>query len=458
MKTRIVAPLGAVALAALTISSAVAADWPLFNGDAGRSGVVRGESMITPLSVHRLHRVWEIKLDSSSETSPVAAGGRLYVTTRAGVTYAIEESNGEIDWRFSTHGPGYTTAAPAVDASAGVVYVPALDGFIHELSLSTGTESTGQGFPVRLTFQPDLDKDASPFNLSTGHLYAVTSAYLGDIGNFEGHLAVIRLRDGRERVVNAECANVKVLLRRGQCPDIQGGIWARAGAVIDPDPSMGGRVYVTTGNGKMNAFHGGNGYGDAVIAVSSDGAAILDFYTPSNFKQLDTDDMDLGSTAPVMLPRQPRSGTPLLAVQGGKDGVLHLLNRKHLGGVGGALQDYPIGEGVYSAPAVWTDPHGSTWVFVGTASAMRGLRILTDASGSSTIRAGWMVGVGGTSPVIANGLVFVAASGTLRALDALTGSLRWQTSIGAIHWQSPIVIDGRVFISDESGRLTAFGL
>lgn len=38
-----------------------------------------------------------------------------------------------------------------------------------------------------------------------------------------------------------------------------------------------------------------------------------DGYTPPNYQQLDDSDLDLGGTAPVMLPRQPASRTPLMA-------------------------------------------------------------------------------------------------------------------------------------------------
>jgi outer membrane protein assembly factor BamB len=167
--------------------------------------------------------------------------------------------------------------------------------------------------------------------------------------------------------------------------------------------------------------------------------------------------MDIGSTAPVMLPPQPKSRTPLLAVQGGKDGVLRLLNRRRLGGVGGELQDVG-GDGLYSTPAVWTDSKGTTWIFEGTESSVRALRVETDAQGRTTLVSAWKSPVAATSPVVANGVVFIAGDDNVRALDARNGGVLWTQPIGGIHWQSPTVVNGMVYISDESSKLVAFGL
>jgi hypothetical protein len=57
------------------------------------------------------------------------------------------------------------------------------------------------------------------------------------------------------------------------------------------------------------------------------------FFAPSNWMQLDNDDLDLGGVTP--LPLTLPGGEMLLAL--GKDGNAYLLNRRNLGGVGGAI-------------------------------------------------------------------------------------------------------------------------
>ena len=53
----------------------------------------------------------------------------------------------------------------------------------------------------------------------------------------------------------------------------------------------------------------------------------------------------------------------------------------------------------------------------------------------------------GTSPLVANGVLFIARSGLISALDPASGSTLWSSSqIGSIHWQSPVVANGVVYI------------
>jgi hypothetical protein len=54
---------------------------------------------------------------------------------------------------------------------------------------------------------------------------------------------------------------------------------------------------------------------------------------------------------------------------------------------------------------------------------------------------------------------------TFHTLDPSTGRRLWSSdqesaggSIGGIHWESPMVVNGRLYISDESGAMTAYGL
>lgn len=71
----------------------------------------------------------------------------------------------------------------------------------------------------------------------------------------------------------------------------------------------------------------------------------------------------------------------------------------------------------------------------------------------------------GTSPVVANGIVFVAFNGAIVALDAFHGTELWSSAtrsagktIGNVHWESPIVVIGWVYCSDHNGDLTAYAL
>ena len=62
-----------------------------------------------------------------------------------------------------------------------------------------------------------------------------------------------------------------------------------------------------------------------------------------------------------------------------------------------------------------------------------------------------------TSPVVANGMVFYVGGGGIKALDPTSGTqLFSDSSPGGIHWESPIVIEGRLYVTDESANLWAY--
>jgi outer membrane protein assembly factor BamB len=460
---------------AVALPCSAAADWPMFDHDSARSGFNAGDTVITLANVGQLHRRWVANFDAAGDGAPIlvsnvsttasASHPMLYQETLAGTTYAINAHTGAIVWKHTTQGPNITTGMPAADPSGQWIYAPGVDGHVHKLDATTGTEFHGGGFPLRVTWSPQIEKDGTGLNVANGYLYATTGGYVGDFGQYDGHVVTLNLHTGQVHVVNSLCYNIHKLIRTpGDCSQARSGIWARAGAVVDPDPSMGGRIYASTGNGNFDANTGGQDYGDTALAISADGSAILDSFTPTNFQQLDSEDLDLGSTAPAMLPRQSTSNTPLMAVQGGKDGILKLLNRQHLGGVGGELQDVTLSGGFLTAPAIWTDHNGTTWIFIGAEFNVYGFQLVT-VNGTSSLQGIWSQSVRGTSPVVVNGIVFAAMGGAVNAFDATNGTMVWSSaqhsaggSIGNVHWESPIVVRGWLYCSDELGHLTAYSL
>ena len=140
-------------------------------------------------------------------------------------------------------------------------------------------------------------------------------------------------------------------------------MWSRAGPVVDPDSSMGGAVFGATGNGDYNPSSGD--YGDSILELKPDMSALLGYWAPSDALTLQEEDLDLGSTSPALIPRQETSSTPLMAVQGGKDDILRLVDRSNLTGAGALLQTISLDAKVYSAPAVYVAPSGVVYVYVG---------------------------------------------------------------------------------------------
>lgn len=468
----------ALLVAASTATAVRAEDWPLFGHDSARTGVDAGGTIINPSNVHRLRMRWQISLSTVADSTPifierVQIRGRvrpmLFQTDKSGMTYGIDASTGRIRWRFRTYGTNITTSTPAADPSGTSIYVPGIDGTVHKLDASTGRELRAPGFPARITRMIQTEKDASALNLANGFLYATTSGYLGDTPPYIGHVVSVRLSDGATHVFNSLCSTLTTLPEPNSCPASDSGIWGRGGAVVDPDPSMRGEVYATTGNGEFDVRDGGHDYGDSIVALSADATRFLGHYTPRDYAQLDSGDVDMGSTSPVVLPRQPSSRTPLMIAQGGKDAILRLVNRAPLPGIAQELQEISLPSGLFSTPAVWTEGN-STWLFVGLPQAVDAYVLVTDAAGDSRLRGVWRSHAGstggeGTSPVVSNGVVFVAFDNQIVALNARNGRTLWTSaqrsalrSIGPVHWQSPIVVDGWVYCSDENGHLAAYSL
>jgi outer membrane protein assembly factor BamB len=463
-------------------------NWPRFGFDAAASRVNPGERLITPQTVAGLHELWRTKLPDTADSSPALLralpfpDGRLhdvlYLTTKSGSLVALDAATGARLWVRTnpTFDPNkITTSSPLADPVNRVVYSYGLEGKVHKYDAATGKEIQGNGWPVAVTTMKDTEKESSALNAANGFLYITTASFAGDAPPYQGHVVIVNLLQGTQLVFNTLCADRRHLLAPGECRKNGAGIWARSGVVVDP---VTGNIFFATGNGPYDADQGGNDWGDSVLEMTGDGTDLIDSYTPANPNSLNDQDLDIGSAAPALLPVIPGSATPSLAVQASKEGVLRLLNREDLSGqggpghIGGELQtlDAPSHCPVLTQPAVWTDPaQGDIWVFVTNFCAMSGYKVSTSPAGVTTLKQIWSVDVGASSPIVAGGVLFAASTdphvSAVLALDPRSGHQLWSSasptaggSIGAIHWESPIAVRGRLYCADDTGQVVAYGL
>jgi outer membrane protein assembly factor BamB len=478
------APVLAALLALASVPAAAQqAAWPQFDFNPQHGGATDQEATIHPGNVATLHSLYHVALPAIADGAPAflpavqtASGVKdlLFLTTKDGRILAVDAADGSTVWaKQPATGPRYTTSSPAIDPGRQFVYAYGLDGKVRKYAVADGAEVTTGGWPETTTLKPDVEKGSSALSIATaqnGHtyLYVTNGGYPGDAGDYQGHVTAIDLASGAQRVFNAACSDQTVhFVENGtpDCPHVQTAIWARAGAVYDASLD---RLFMATGNGDYDGNAGGHEWGDSVFAIHPDGTGSgglpVDAYTPAEFQTLQNADADLGSTAPAILPAPPGSNVAHLGLQSGKDAKLRLLNLANLSGAGGPghtggeLQkiDVPQGGQVLTAPAVWVDPTtGHTWAFVANGSGIAGLE-LTVSGGVPSLISRWSKGPGGSSPVVANGMVFYAGSGAVKALDPKTGTQLWTAAIGGTHWESPIVAAGRLFVTDESSQLWAF--
>ena len=64
----------------------------------------------------------------------------------------------------------------------------------------------------------------------------------------------------------------------------------------------------------------------------------------------------------------------------------------------------------------------------------------------------WSNGNGGTSPVVAGSLLYVAGSGSINVYVSTSGKLVATLPSGSVHWQSPVVAGGVVVMPEGNAN------
>jgi len=404
-----------------------------------------------------------------------ADGSRLWTTSLGSPVPLFQLPCGDID-------PLGVTGTPVIDADARVIYVDAMstpDGgatkqhLIFALSLDDG--STLSGWPLNVsgirhgaaTFEASVQNQRGALLLNSGVLYVPYGGHYGDCGNYHGWVVAVPVDNPAGATAWATTARA-------------GGIWGPGGIATD-----GQALFAATGN----TFGATTWMGGEAIVRLGPGATFTgeaaDFFTPSNWPALDDGDVDLGGSGPVLID-VPGATPSQLAVALGKNGVAYLLDRNHLGGVG--TGDGSSGEGLQSqlvsngqiinAAAAYTAASGTYVVFntngqgvgcPGAAGDLVALKI--GASAPPTIAVAWCAdNQGRGSPIVtttdgtSEPLVWTVGSevtNRLHAFNGETGELIFagggrneQMSL-VRHFQTPIAVDGRIFVAADK-QLYAF--
>jgi len=451
--------IGGLAAAALIITSAgprpAAApsghDWTRFGWDAGRSNAATDPTGITRNSLARLEKQ-QVRLEGTVDASPiylsrVSVNDALYdvffVTTSYGKTIAIDADAGSLLWTYTpanydSWAATYqiTNATPVADPTREFIYAASPDGYIQKLSVADGQVV----WRTAITMLPQRERIVSPLNLFKTFVVATTASYL-DAPPYQGRVILLDRENGRlVKIWNSLCSHRTDLFNPSDCAESGAAIWGRAGAVVDLSTS---HLLVATGNGVWN---GRTYWGDAVVELD-EGLNVVGSYTPRDTNALDDEDLDVGSTSPVLL-----GGDAIL--QGGKDAKLRLLSTAQMRNNtpaqrGGERQvvNTPSGNGLFTAPAVM---HTTNTILVfaaddyGTAAWSFHDERLHDL---------WRNRNPGTSPVVAGGLLYVYdPRGGLDVYEPRTGEQLATLDCAGGHWNSPIIADGRIALPEGSAN------
>jgi hypothetical protein len=433
----------------------------------------------------------------------VGGNGTYYVADDWNDIYAIDETTGDVVWSklplaeaagqagsgCGNISPVGVTGTPIIDLASRTMYLSAAIGIasgiqshqIYALSIDDGT--TVPGWPINVdnlksappssvTFNPPPQEERSALALVNGYLYVPYGGEEGDCGDYHGWIVSVPVADPAKVTAYAT-------------PAAKGGLWAVGGMASD-----GTDMFATTSNGESGGLTWENAESEAVMRFTNgtafDPANTMNFFTPSNWQAMDDGDLDLGGCGPIVVD-VPGATPSALIVQASKTGVVHLLNRANLGGIG--TGNGTTGEGLYSqqvapgggnsgfrsAGAAFTTPTGTYVVFYssggngmtcpGPAGALMALKInvtspptfttvwcaptsgagspivtTTDAAGDNAIV--WVVGAEGTnelygwdaeaSVIAKNGIAIFNGSGT--GMDTVR------------HFNTPIDVKGRIIV------------
>ena len=148
-----------------------------------------------------------------------------------------------------------------------------------------------------------------------------------------------------------------------------GGIWMSGTGPLADDA---GNIYLATSNGDFNPAK--NQYANSLLKLrlNENKLEVADSFTPCNQSYLNHEDMDMGSSAPLLLPGD-------LILGGGKFGTLYLMSREKFGGYAAAggiwrsdcadtdrvLQKIDVNRGhIHGTPIYWNGPDAKQWVYV----------------------------------------------------------------------------------------------
>jgi hypothetical protein len=237
---------------------------------------------------------------------PKTGAGVLIVATEEDKVYAFDEKTAAQIWMRALGepivdfaAPGSAAAisgrsAPVIDKARATLYLEAMvmrdshpRRVMFALSLADGSDDPGWPVDVATAlggnFDPMVQNRRGALALFGGRVFVPYGGFAGDCGVYHG------LVIGFSTAEPGKAARFSTRARGG-------GIWGQGGVTGD-----GKSLFVATGN-TMLAKEWGDG--EAVLRFGPDLArpvAERDYFAPSDWKDLDAHDLDLGGAAPIPL-------------------------------------------------------------------------------------------------------------------------------------------------------------
>lgn len=454
----------------------------------------------------------ELWKDDLIDTDHGGLGGET--TVPAGTTgYFVGQGYGDITPEVGV------TGTPVIDPRTDTLYVVSKSVIysagaryyqrLHAIDLATGAERPGSPITITASYHPegngaaDVQFDARRENQRAGLALVDGTVYVAfgsheDVRPYYGWLIGYHydgLAFDQTCVFNA-------------APNTdEGGIWMGGAA---PAAGHSGNLYVVTGNADFDATSRSlpnDDYGDSLLQLSPR-LKVLQYFTPSDQAFNNRENNDFGAGAVVLANLPAGSRLTRIALTGGKDGSLFVLDRTALGGYGSSKAWQQVRAGretdlsgpnpgvMFSAGAFWNDEY----FLAGAGEPLQAYR-LNPATGKLTLERsasqppGGFGYPGGIPSVSArgerDGVIWVlddhdyctpgsqgCGPAVLHAYDASDLHELWNSSLSpadtaghAVKFTVPTVAGGKVYVgtrgdntggvhgsSNISGELDVYGL
>jgi outer membrane protein assembly factor BamB len=365
-------------------------NWSMYHHDAAHTGY---SDTSAPTSASQL---WKYSVDSAPVTlpaSPAVVDGEVYVGSGDNNVYCFSETTGAKVWSYPTG--SYASATPAV--VDGRVFVGSADGYIYCLDAAGGSQIWN--FSISQSNQLGGSSGISP-TVSEGYVYVESE---------QGNVYCLNASDGSNVWNYTTSANAL-----NASPAVDGGyvyVGNNHGDVYCLNAADGSEIWNFTTGGAVRSPAAANGYvyvgsadGNAYCLRASDGIKVWNYTTEYN------------SNGPAHgyywgnAVSDPAVAGGFVYV-GSSDFMVYCLDAAS----GSKIWNFTTKAEVYSAPAV-----AAGLVFAGSYDGNAYCLNASDGSQVWSYQAGVFSPVdaagSASSPVIADGFVYVVGNGVLYAL------------------------------------------
>ena len=484
------------------------------NNNSSRTSANLSETLLNPNSVSSalFGKVFSLAVDGQIYAQPlymrnVAIPGKgshnvVFVATMHNTVYAFDaEAASPPLWtlnlgpsmpasRYTSDIGAYTDitpengilSTPVIDPVTGTLFAVAatLEAGkavyrLHALDTGTGKEKLGGPSVIqalvaglgdnsvkgRVAFDPAQHLQRPALLLANGVIYVAFGSH-GDAVPFHGWMMAYSAVNVQQQISLFNAT-----------PNGSGGSFWQSGR--GPAADAEGNIYAVASNG---ATDGKTSFANSVLNLTPGKLTVADWFAPYNFLSLSDSDDDLGTPGALLV-----DGTDYL-ITGGKQGVIYLLDRKHLGHLAAnnsqILQSVDTKMfGIFNM-ALWNRPDGPL-LYLHTANSgvtawklqngkLGTVPVAQSMNGFAIPYQGMSLSASGVIP--GTGILWVLASvsyplpshAVLHAYNADDMTELWNSdnapadTVGAwVKFANPTVADGRVYVPTAGNQLLVYG-